>query len=124
MSDYPVYIDWGENCVQFWACVPSPEREAAIAMADTAIALALFQIKDLVRAAFFLGGVDATELRWEVWQANWSVQTETIEVDEVEVEVLLVNQDWMFTLAQAFVDGEIVRRPSTRCRQLNFPNQP
>jgi len=124
MTEYPTYVDWGENIVQFWACVPSPEREAAIAMADTAIALALFQVKELVKAAFFLGGVEASELRWEVWQSNWSVQTETIEVEDVEVDVLLVNQDWMFTLAQAFVDGDVPRRPSTRCRQLNFPNTP
>lgn len=93
-------------------------------MADTAIALAPFQVKELVEAAFYLGGAAANETRWEVWQANWSVTTETIEIDEVEVEVLLVDQDWMFTIAQAFEDGVVVRRPATRCRQLNFVNQP
>lgn len=56
MTEYPVYIDWGHNITQYWGCVPSPEREAAIAMADTVIALAPFQIKELVKTAFFLGG--------------------------------------------------------------------
>lgn len=93
-------------------------------MADTYIAGAPFQIKELVETAFFLGGLDATEQRWEIWQANWRVQTEVIEVDEVEVEVLLVIEQWMFTLGDAFEDGVIVRRPTQRCRQLDFVNQP
>jgi hypothetical protein len=124
VPEYPVYTDWGENVVDFWKCVPHPEREAAIAMADTAIALAPFTVKSLVEAAFYLGGAEANETRWLVWQANWSVTTETVEVDEVEVEVLLVDQEWMFTLAQAFEDGVIIRRPSERCRQLAFVNAP
>lgn len=111
---------WGETVALFWECVPSPEREASIAMADTHIAASPFQVKELVRIAFFLGGVDATEKRWEVWQANWGVHTVVVEVDEVEVEVLLVDQGWMYTLATGFEDGSIMRRPTHRCKQLTF----
>lgn len=116
--------DWTTLVVEFWGCVPSPEREAAIALADTAIALAPFQIKEIVRLAFFAGGLDATEERWELFQFMWQTPTVTVEVDEVEVEVLPLLAGWIFTLAQAFVDGEVVRRPSQRCLQLDFYNLP
>lgn len=115
---------WGETIILFWGCVCPPEREAAIAMADTYIAGSPFTVKSLVEAAFYLAGSGANEARWLAWQANWRVLTETIEVDEVEVEVLMVSEQWMFTLGDAFEDGELVRRPLEKCLQLDFYNQP
>jgi len=125
MSEYEnPSLTWGVLVVPFWGCVPSPEREAAIAMADTVIGGAPFQVKSLVEIAFFLGGADATTLRWETWQTMWGQITETIEVDEVEVEVFPCLQEWIFTLADAFEEGIIVRRPSQKCQQLDFYNLP
>lgn len=115
---------WGTSVVRFWGCVPPPEREAAIAMADTWIAGAPFQIKELVRIAFFAAVFEATEQRWEQWQIQWGQITVEIEIDEVEVEVFPVLQEWISTLGNAFEDGVLVRRPAEKCLQLDFYNKP
>lgn len=108
-----------------WACVAPPEREAALAMADTVTAGAPFTIKELVKIAFDIACPSDCAMRWEIWQKNWAVETETVVIDEVEVEVLVINGDWMATLSEDLVSGQIVRYPPTsQCRERSMPNLP
>jgi len=116
--------EWYQVIGLYWACVPPPEREAAILLAEARQASTIAVPQTYVKFAFDSEISDPTGKRWEAFVANWALVEFDIDADPTPIPGYWTLNFWISALAGGFTTGEIVKRPAQRCRQLNFLNQP
>lgn len=109
--------------VNLWGVVPIPERSAAIIMANGTFSPTLAIPVFAITSSFEGTEPSYPAIRQEAWEEGWNLQKSTIVIDEEEIEVYLVNRQWMVDLADCLMDSECdIEAPYTY--PLNFVTSP
>jgi hypothetical protein len=120
----PETTEWHDLLLDFWSCVPDPERSAALVLSDARHAGEAFAPQSTVKLAFELAAGGGQEYRWQAFVDNWNLIAATIPTEPEPTEAFLTLNLWIGNLANYIATGQLERNPSERCRQLNFVNLP
>lgn len=107
----------------YWTCLDYPERVVTILCATPILIPPGYVLASSIDAVFAAQTQIDPDTRREAWEANYNMERTTITLDDVEVEVYILNQQWCADVANARLEGKCqVNDPL--CSIIDFYNSP
>lgn len=107
----------------YWPCLAYPERVVTVLCATPILIPPGYVLAASIDAVFAAQTQIDPDIRRQAWEANYNMERTTIEIDDAEVEVYILDQQWCADIAAARFEG-LCQIDDPLCSIIDFPNSP